>query len=106
MQVSMKILMINKFFFLKGGSERYFFELSDILEAHGHQVIPFAMKHPKNDDTPWQPYFADTIEFGHDYNFFRKAVFAQKIIYSLEAQKKIAALIEAGNIDICHCHNI
>jgi hypothetical protein len=37
----MKILQVNKFFFLKGGAEKYFFELSELLVSKGHTVVPF-----------------------------------------------------------------
>lgn len=35
----MNILMMDKYYFIKGGAERYFFELKGILEAKGHKVI-------------------------------------------------------------------
>ena len=40
----MKILMIDKYFFIKGGSSRYMFELSELLEDRGHEIIHFSMK--------------------------------------------------------------
>lgn len=36
----MKILMINSFNYLRGGGERCFFDWSDLLRSHGHEVIP------------------------------------------------------------------
>jgi len=44
----MNILQINKFYYLKGGAERYYFNLSKLLEEKGHKVIPFAMKSQRN----------------------------------------------------------
>lgn len=40
----MKILMVNKFFYIKGGSETYYFALKRKLEKEGHIVIDFSMK--------------------------------------------------------------
>lgn len=44
----MKILMVNKFFYIKGGSETYYFALKRKLEKEGHIVIDFSMKDKKN----------------------------------------------------------
>ena len=46
---AMKVLAANKFHFVKGGAERYFFELTRILEGRGHTVVPFAMQHEQNE---------------------------------------------------------
>lgn len=44
----MKIMQINKFWRVRGGSERYVFELSRMLEDRGHEIIPFAMQDGNN----------------------------------------------------------
>ena len=44
----MKVLLVNKFHYLKGGSEKYYFSLAKALEKAGHEVIFFAMKDEKN----------------------------------------------------------
>jgi len=105
----MKILMVNKFYFIKGGSERYFFELSNILMEHGHKVIPFAMKHPNNYSSRYEKYFVDNIEFNlnSDLEKLKKSFkISGRIIYSLHARKKIEQLIEKTKPDIAHLHMI
>ena len=59
----MRILLVDKFFFIKGGAERYYFELKEVLEAHGHEVIPFSMQHPDNFESKYADYFVDNIDF-------------------------------------------
>ena len=44
----MKILMVNKFHYLKGGSEKYYFELAELLREHGHEVAFFSLNYEKN----------------------------------------------------------
>ena len=39
----MRILLVNKFHYLKGGSEKYYFELGELLKEHGHEVAYFSM---------------------------------------------------------------
>ena len=37
----MRILLVNKFFYRKGGAETYFFALAEGLKALGHEVSFF-----------------------------------------------------------------
>ena len=43
----MKILLVNKYHYVKGGSETYYFGLAKLLEEHGNEVIYFAMQDEK-----------------------------------------------------------
>ena len=52
----MKILMVNKFFYIKGGSETYYFALKRKLEKEGHIVIDFSMKDKKNFESKYADY--------------------------------------------------
>ena len=45
---SMRILLVNKFHWHKGGSETYYFELGKMLKKHGHDVAYFSMNNEKN----------------------------------------------------------
>ena len=40
----MKVLLVNKFHYKKGGSETYYFTVAEALKARGHEVVFFAMK--------------------------------------------------------------
>jgi len=105
----MKILQVNKYFLLKGGSERYLFELSRILESHGHEVIPFAMQHPDNEKTPYAEYFVDQIEFNLNSRWqkLRNAPkIISRILYSWQARRRIEALIRKTRPDVAHLHMI
>ena len=44
----MKILMVNKFLYPRGGSESYMLKLGEELENQGHQVEYFGMYDEKN----------------------------------------------------------
>ena len=58
----MKILQINKYFFKKGGAETVFFNTIQLLERHGHTVIPFSLKNKKNEPSLYESYFVDYPE--------------------------------------------
>ena len=40
----MKVLLINKYHFLKGGAERVYLDTKKVLEDNGHNVICFSIK--------------------------------------------------------------
>lgn len=105
----MKILMIDKYFYVKGGAERYFFELSKVLEDNGHEVIPFAMAHPDNFESEYKSFFASNIEYnshgpaGKLVTFFKAT---GRMVYSFEARNRLDALIRKTRPDIAHLHMI
>lgn len=100
------LLSVNNYYYRRGGAETVFLEHNRMFEEHGWRVVPFAMKHPKNLDTPWSRYFVDEIEFGARYSFAGQLERAQKVIYSFEARRKLGALLDEVRPDICHGHNI
>ncbi|MFH0972526.1 MAG: glycosyltransferase family 4 protein [Patescibacteria group bacterium] len=102
----MKILQINKFFYLMGGGERYFFEVSKLLKNHGHEVIFFSMKHKKNNFSEYEKYFVDYLDFTKIKLSFSNFQPAGRAFYSLEARKKINKLIKETKPDVAHIHNI
>jgi glycosyltransferase involved in cell wall biosynthesis len=100
----MKIVQANKFFFLKGGAERYFLDLCELQMRAGHDVIPFAMSHADNRESPFTSYFPSEI----DYNSKEGSSLAKALrtIYSREAQVRLERLIDHEKPDIVHVHNI
>lgn len=105
----MKILMVDKFYFIKGGAERYFFELKKVLEAHGHEVVPFSMQHPENVPSPFEGDFVENIEF-NGLSPLQKITQAPKIVgrilYSRAAREAVARLIDRVKPDLAHIHMI
>ena len=100
----MKILMVNKFHYIKGGSETYYFALKEMLEKDGHQVIDFSMADDKNFPSPYETYFVDNVDYGARQSIIRKIKLSFKIIYSFEAKKKFEALVKKEKPDIVHLH--
>ncbi|HVP57145.1 MAG TPA: glycosyltransferase, partial [bacterium] len=102
----MKILQVNKFFYVRGGSERYFFDLCGLLEQRGHTVHHFSMKHPRNQASMDQGYFVSEVDLNAPMDVRCKVRAATRILYSREAKSKIGALLDAARPDIVHFHNI
>ena len=49
---------------MKGGSERYYFTLADLLRSRGHQVVFFAMQDEKNIPCAQEKYFVSNASIG------------------------------------------
>jgi glycosyltransferase involved in cell wall biosynthesis len=100
------LLSINNYFYPRGGAEVLFLEQNRLFEGAGWQVVPFAMRHPQNLPTPWADYFPDEIEFGRSYGLGTKLLHAQRVIFSLQARKRMRALLGQVRPRIAHAHNI
>jgi len=99
----MKILMVNKFLFPNGGSETYIFKLGDYLKAHGHEVEYFGMDHERRIVSNCADAYISNLDF-HSGKLV-KLVYPFKIIYSLEAKKKIRSILEAFDPEVIHLNN-
>ena len=105
----MKILMCNSFNYLRGGAERCFIELSELLTERGHEVIPFCMEDERNLPSPYAAYFTSHIDFPtqmQKQGIKPKLTALARVIYSREAQRNIARLIADTQPDIAHVHGI
>ncbi len=100
------LLSINNYYYVRGGAESVFLDHNEIFGKAGWRVVPFAMQHPKNEDSEWSPYFAEEIELGNDYGLFGTATRSLKAIYSREAASRVAALADKVQPTIAHAHNV
>lgn len=100
----MKILMVNKFFFIKGGSETYYFSLKRKLEDEGHTIIDFSMKDEKNFESRYSNYFVDNVDYSGKSSIISKLRMALNIVYSKEAKRKFEKLVLEEKPDIVHLH--
>ena len=96
----MKILLVNKFHYMKGGAERYYFTLAQALKNVGHEVIFFSMKHEKNFKCDQEKYFVENREYVGKTSFFEKVKAVKSFVYSKEAFSNIFRLIEEEKPDL------
>lgn len=106
----MNILLTNYRYFLSGGPERYLFNVKDLLESRGHEVVPFSVKHPRNDPTPYSEYFLSALTDDPEAVAFREfkltpanlARLVDRTFLSIEARRNIQKLLEAKHIDVAY----
>ena len=102
----MRILLVNKYFYRKGGAETYFFALAEGLRALGHEIAFFSMQHPNNEPSYWSKYFVSEKDYVGDISAFKKVQEASTLIYSFEARRKFEALLEEFKPDVIHMNNV
>ena len=100
----MKILMVNKFHYIKGGSETYYFALKRLLEANGHTVVDFSMEDEHNFPSPYSKYFVKNTDYANSPGIKEKLRVAGNIIYSREAKRKFRQLVVDTKPDLVHLH--
>lgn len=99
----MKILLIHKFHYMRGGTETFHYNLAEALIEAGHEVIYFSMADERNIPCAQDKYFVSNVDY-NDANMsgIRKIKEGLKLIYSFEAKKKIEQLIIDEKPDIAH----
>ena len=98
----MKIILVNKFHYLKGGSETYYFGLAEGLKALGHEVHFFAMEGPDNIPCEDSDLFVSAKDYNGPTSLPQKVSAATSLIYSKEARDKFQALCERVHPDVVH----
>lgn len=100
----MKILMVNKFLYPHGGSETYIFDLGRQLNRMGHDVEYFGMDSKDRIVGNHANSYTGAMDF-HSTGL-QKLAYPFKIIYSIEARKKIRVVLDDFKPDVVHLNNI
>lgn len=105
----MKILLVNKFFYPKGGAETVLFQERDYLMQHGHAVSEFSMHHQQNIVSPYTEYFVKNIDYRGKTtigNLIKYPLIAAKFIRNGDAILKLKKLLKKHKPEIAHLHNV
>lgn len=98
-----KILIVNKFLYPNGGSETYIFRLGEELKKLGNEVQYFGMEHEGRIVGNHAECYTSDMDF-HSGGL-QKLIYPLKIIYSVEARRKIRRVLEDFQPDIVHLNN-
>ncbi len=97
----MKILQINNFHYPRGGSDRYFLEVTHLLRKAGHEVRTFSSAHPNNTEEELLVVpavrGADTGRAGGIGNVLQ-------FLFSPEARRSLCEALEKFKPDLAHLH--
>lgn len=100
----MKILMVNKFLYQKGGAETYTIKLGEILKRNGHDVEYFGLDNEKNTLSNCVGAYVTDMDFTKGIKANLSAPF--RIIYNNQARRKIRMVLDAFSPDVVHLNNI
>src|SRR3990172_6707059 len=123
----MKIVVVNRNYFVTGGPEKYMFTVMENFQRH--EFIPFCCAFKQNRETPYSTYFVTppggegNIYFQEfRMSFFQKLAYATDSIYHRQARRNLDRLIKNERpdlalllnavyfsdsvIDACHANNI
>ncbi|MDR1003877.1 MAG: glycosyltransferase [Prevotellaceae bacterium] len=101
----MKILIVNKFLYERGGAEVHAINLGELLRRQGHEVRFYAMRHPRN-----IPDEADERFFAEEVSFFQSSV-TQQVRAALRLfgngiKQHYTRLLDEFQPDVVHLHNV
>jgi glycosyltransferase involved in cell wall biosynthesis len=95
----MKILMVNKYLYEKGGADKYAIELGTALKDTGHDVQFFGTRNKNNVVGNKDDILVNDFEES-------KIIAPSALIYSRDAKKKMVQLLKAFKPDVAHFNNI
>jgi glycosyltransferase involved in cell wall biosynthesis len=102
----MRILYCNKYNYPFSGTEAYMFSAMELMRSKGHTAALFSMADARGESTPYDHHFMPHTEFKAQEGWIHKARLAAQAIYSLEARRRIRAMIAEFRPDVAHVRNI
>ena len=101
----MKILLINKFLYPKGGDAISTLNTGKLLSDRGHRVYYWGMRHPQNAYNENEKYLLNYTDYDKKNGLKQTLKQSINILYSFEAKSKIIQLIKKDKPDIVHLNN-
>ncbi len=104
----MRVVLVNNRYHVTGGPERYLFDVKALLEEHGHDVIPFAVRYAQNEPSEYEPYFvpppgdADAVYLRDVRGPVARARLLARSVYSMEARRRLTALLRDVRPDVVY----
>lgn len=93
----MRIILVNKFYYRRGGDCIVTMGLEDLLKAHGHDVAIYSMDYPENVESPWMKYWPKNMS---KLDAFTRPFGAKQVV------KGFNKLLDEFQPDVVHLHNV
>ena len=100
----MKILLVNKYLYPKGGAETYVLSLGEYLTELGHEVQYFGMEDARNVAGNRLGLGVSTLDFSRGVLKNLHAPF--RMLYSREAERKMGRVLRDFQPEVVHFNNI
>lgn len=102
----MKVLLINKYLYPRGGDAVYTLETGKLLANKGYDIAFWGMKHSENEKFEFEKLFVDNVDYQRSFSIRDKIKITKDILYSQEAKQKISRVLQEFKPDIVHLNNI
>ncbi|MCA0365857.1 MAG: glycosyltransferase family 4 protein [Bacteroidetes bacterium] len=100
----MKVLQINNFHYVRGGSDKVYLETINLLKDAGHEVYSFSSEDERNLYSRYSDYFVKKQNLKGELSLKNKLDSGISFIYNFEAIKKLKLLLKDYRPDIAHLH--
>ncbi|MBO7609404.1 MAG: glycosyltransferase [Muribaculaceae bacterium] len=100
----MRVLIVNKFWYARGGDCVVAMGTVDLLRRMGHDVEVFSMHHPNNVECDYTVTYAPEVHF--DGNLVQKIRAMVRAMSDRNVRNSFTATIERFHPDVVHLHNI
>ena len=99
-----KVLIVNKFYYARGGDCVCTLNLEKLLKSQGWAVAVYAMDYPENFASEWSKYFASEVSFSGGIG--NKIAAAKRLLGMGDVQKSFKKLLADFRPDVVHLQNI
>lgn len=99
-----KVLIVNKFYYARGGDCVCTLNIERLLKSHGWEVAVFAMKYPENFSSEWEKYFAEEVSFSGSIK--NKIAAAKRLLGFGDIKESFAKILQDFQPEIVHLQNI
>lgn len=100
----LKILIVNKFFYPRGGDCVVAMSTRRLLMERGHDVRAFAMNHPENIELPDETGYAKEVNFAGGIK--AKLAGVRRILGLGDIRRSVAEVLDDFRPDVVHLHNV
>lgn len=101
----MRVLMLNKFLYRRGGAETQMLELGQTLRRLGHQVAYFGTHHPKNCTPPNATYAFRCVEPGTG-SWKERLGLVWTMFTGKSGRRELTRALREFQPDVVHAHNV
>ena len=100
-----RILLVNKFYYRRGGDCVYLLNLERMLRSHGHVTAVYAMTHPENLESDGSHLFAPEVDFGGGSIAGRCRAF-RRLFGGAGVSRSFKRVLAEFKPDVVHLNNI
>ncbi|MBD3335387.1 MAG: glycosyltransferase [Candidatus Eisenbacteria bacterium] len=102
----MNVLLANKFHYSKGGAERYYLDVSRLLQERGHAVSHLSMRHSRNVAPQEADAFVEEVDYRGRLGLAAKVRAGLRVLYNRESARRVRESLAVRRPHVAHLQNI